>query len=92
MKTTLTVSKQLESTKLDQVLAYCNNLDNENKEKVCIIQNIAKIGKSLGNPSMSLDNFELLFEMPIHILEHVEHAAQIELNTYLYKQKLSSLL
>jgi len=92
MKTINYVPTHVEPSKLDQVLAYCNNLSDEDKEKVCIIQDIAKIGRALGNPKMTTENFELLFEMPIVVLEHVQHAAQAELNTYEYKMRLSSLL
>lgn len=79
-------------SKLDQVLAYCNQLNDENKQRVCIIQDIAKIGKLLGHPRMSLENFEGLYEMPIVILEAVQQNIQIELNTYEYQTRLGSFL
>jgi hypothetical protein len=86
------VPTSLGPSKLAQVLAYCNKLDDESKQRVCIIEDIAKIGRLLGNPPISTENFYTLYDMPIPVLEAVQHHAQAELNTYEYKMKLSSLL
>lgn len=75
-------------TKLEIVLSWCVKLSDESKQKVCIIQDIAKLGKLLGHPPMSSHNFYTLYEMPIHILEAAQHHAQIEYNTKKYRSSL----
>jgi hypothetical protein len=71
-------------TKLEQVLAYCYELSDESKEKVCIIQDIAKLGKLIGHAPMSPENFYTMYEMPVSILEAVHHNVQVEWNTAQY--------
>jgi len=79
-------------SKLDQVLSYCNELSDELKEKVILITDIARLGKLLGNPPMSAKNFDVLMEMPIPILEAVQHNIQIEWNTQNYRRRVNSSL
>lgn len=71
-------------TKLDQVLAYCVDLVDDSKEKVCIIQDIAKLGKMLGHKPMTPENFYTMYEMPAGILAAVHHNVQVEWNTAQY--------
>jgi hypothetical protein len=79
-------------SRLEEILAGAPEMTDEDKQRVCIITDIAKIGKLLGNPPMTTHNFYTLYDMPIAILEAVQHNAQVELNTYEYKTRLSSLL
>lgn len=84
------VPKTIGPSKLDKVLSYCVTLSDEGKEKVCIITDIARIGKALMNPPMSAENFYELYEMNIQILMAVQQAAQAELNTALYHRRVAS--
>lgn len=92
MTTTNYVPTSVGPSKLDQILAEAPDMTDENKQRVCIIQDIAKIGRLLGNPPMTTHNFYTLYEMPILILETIQHNAQVELNTYEYNVRLTSLL
>ena len=74
-------------SKLDLVLAYCSELTDENKEKVCIITDIARIGRLLGNPPLSTENFYTLYDMALPILEAVQHNAQVQWNTEQYHKR-----
>lgn len=86
------VSTSAGPSRLEEILADAPDMTDENKQRVCIIQDIAKIGRLLGNPPMTTHNFYTLYEMPIPILEAVQHNAQVELNTYEYNVRLTSLL
>ena len=79
-------------SKLDQVLSYCNELNDELKEKVILITDIARLGRLLGNPLMSAKNFDTLMDMPVPILEAIQHNIQIEWNTQNYKRRVNSSL
>jgi len=81
MEITQYVPTMVGPTKLEQVLAYCIALSDESKEKVCIIQDIAKLGKMLGHKPMTPENFYAMYEMPVSILESVQHSVQVEYNT-----------
>ena len=78
-------------SKLDQVLAYCVELSEENKQKVCIIQDIAKLGKLLNYVKMPPDHFYTIYEQEIPVLEGVQFKMQIEWNTEEYKVRLNEL-
>jgi len=86
------VPTEVGPSRLEEILACAPDMTDENKQRVCIITDIAKIGRLLGNPPMSTHNFYTLYDMPIPILEAVQHNAQVELNTYEYNTRLSSLL
>jgi len=93
MKTTLNyVPTLVGPSRLEEILACAPDMTDENKERVCIITDIARIGKLLGNPPMSPYNFYTLYDMAMPVLEAVQHHAQVEWNTYEYKMRLSSLL
>ena len=81
MEITQYVPTMVGPTKLEQVLAYCVALSDESKEKVCLIQDIAKLGKMLGHPPMTAENFYNMYEMPVAIIESVQHSIQVEYNT-----------
>ena len=82
MEITQYVPTMVGPTKLEQVLAYCIALSDESKEKVCIIQDIVKIGKMLGHPPIAPQQFYDMYEMPVGILERVQHSIQVEYNTH----------
>ena len=91
IKTKNYVPTSVGPSRLEEILACAPDMTDENKEKVCIITDISKIGTLLGNPPMSTLNFYTMYEMPLPILEAVQHAAQAELNTFEYKMRLASL-
>lgn len=86
------VPTTVEPSKLDQVLAYCPELSDENKEKVILITDIARLGKLLGNPPLRPSNYYILYEMSLPILEAIQHNIQIEWNTVNYKRRVNSSL
>jgi hypothetical protein len=79
-------------SRLEEILACAPDMTDENKEKVCIITDIARLGKLLKHPEITPKNFYTLYETPIQVLEAIQHNFQVELNTNLYKQSVSSLL
>lgn len=80
------VPKYVAPSKLDKVLAYCTELSDENKQKVIIIQDIAKLGKLLEYPQLSSQSFYQLYELPTVVLEATLHNIQIDYNTKRYKE------
>lgn len=82
------VPKFVAPSKLDQVLAYCPDLCDESKQKVCIITDIAKLGRLLENPPLTPHNFYHLYDMSIVVLEAVQHNLQVDLNTREYKARV----
>ena len=93
MTTTLNyVPTSVGPSRLEEILACAPDMTDENKERVCIITDIARIGKLLGNKPMSAHNFYTMYEMPLPILEAVQHHAQVEWNTYEYNLRLTSRL
>ena len=81
------VPKSVAPSKLEIVLSYCTELSDESKTKVCIITDIARIGKLLGNPPLSPHNFYTLYDMQLPILEAVQHSAQVQYNTESYHKR-----
>jgi hypothetical protein len=75
-------------SKLQSVLNYCVELSDINKQKVCLIQDIARMAKLMKYPPMSEQTFEEFYNMSILHLEVAQYAVTIELNTYMYKQPL----
>lgn len=86
------VPTEVGPSKLDQILAEAPEMTDENKERVCIITDIARIGKLMGVKPMSAHNFYALYDMPMPVLEAVQHHAQVELNTWEYNKRISSVL
>lgn len=79
-------------SRLEEILACAPDMTDENKEKVCIITDIARLGKLLKHPEISVRNFYTLYETPTQVLEAIQHNFQAELNTHLYRQSISSIL
>ena len=92
IKTRTKATAKAEQTKLDKVLAYCSELSDEGKERVCIIEDISKTGRLVGQNLITEKTFDKLYDAPIHLLEALQHNIQVELNTYEYKLRLASLL
>lgn len=74
-------------SKLDSVLAYCVELSDENKHKVCLIQDIARIRRLMQFEPMSPKVFEAYYTADTLQLEIVVYALTVELNTYMYEQR-----
>jgi hypothetical protein len=75
-------------TKLELALAECKDLSDESKTKVCLIQDIVKIGKLLGVGIPSPEQFNWLYDQSISMLEAIQHNAQIEWNTRDYHNRM----
>lgn len=90
MKTTNYVPTHVGPSRLEEILADAPPMTNENKEKVSIIQDIAKLGKLLGYKNMTPEHFYSIYEMPIPVLEGVQHTMQAEWNTEEYKKRLAT--
>ena len=71
-------------TKLDEILAECPELSDESKEKLCIIQDIIKIAKALDKAPPTPWEFYYMYELSIPMLESLQHASQVSLNTERY--------
>ena len=84
------VPKYIGPTKLDQVLAYCPELSNVNKEKVCVIADIAKLGKLLEMTPICTKTFDEMYEKDIPVLEGVQQALQAQWNTVQYHRRYAS--
>jgi ribosomal protein S19E (S16A) len=79
-------------TKLELALAQAPELNDESNTKVCIIQDIVKIAKTLGVKPPAPEQFDWLYDQSISMLEAIQHSGQVELNTLLYKQRVLSKL
>ena len=76
-------------SKLDQVLAYCPELCDESKTKLCIIQDIIKVGKALGKNLPTPLEFYHMYDLSLSMLERIQHDVQVVLNTERYHNRLS---
>lgn len=71
-------------SKLELFLAQAPDLTEEEKEKVIIITDIARLGKLLGYGIPTTEEFYYLFDLPKYMLEARQHNAQIDWNTKQY--------
>ena len=92
MKTTNYVPTSVGPSRLEEILACAPDMTDENKEKVCIITDIARLNKLLQHPEISVVSFYTLYESPLGLLEAIQHILQAEWNTHLYKQSVASSL
>ena len=82
------ISQYLQApTKLQSVLSYCNELSDEKKHKVCLIQDIARIRRLMEFEPMSSKVFYTYYDADTLQLEILVYALTVELNTYMYKQR-----
>jgi len=82
----------IEITGLDQALAGTPELSDENKKRVCIIEDIARLRKLLGAKPLTPEQFYMLYDMHFTILESIQHNIQVEWNTVEYYSRISSKL
>lgn len=75
-------------SKLDLLLADAPPMTEENKEKVILIIDIARLGKLLGGPPMTPKVFYSAYDCPLHVLQHHQHDLQIEWNTKSYQSSV----
>ena len=76
-------------SKLDEVLAYCVDLDNVGKEKFCLLQDILKLGKYLCYREITPAGFYKLYDKSIEELEVMQHIMQAEYNTHTYRARVA---
>ena len=79
-------------SRLEEILACAPDMTDQNKEKVCIITDIARLNKLLKHPEISVESFYILYDAPAGLLEAIQHTLQVEWNTNLYKQSVASSL
>lgn len=92
MKTILNyVPTNVGPSRLEEILAGAPEMTDENKEKVSIIQDIAKLGKLLCYKNMTAEHFYSIYEMPVTVLEGVQIEMQAEWNTVQYNKRLREL-
>jgi hypothetical protein len=92
METTLNYAPtDVGPSKLDEVLAYCVELDNVSKEKVCLIQDLTRLGKLLEYPPLSTHNFDHLYSLAIPVLEGLQLKFQVEWNTLEYQKRVKDI-
>jgi len=83
------ISQYLQApTKLQSVLSYCNELSDEKKHKVCLIQDIARIRRLMEFEPMSSKVFYTYYDADTLQLEILVYALTIQLNTYMYEQRV----
>jgi hypothetical protein len=80
----VTIPSTKEITGLKEALAGAPELSDENKERVCMIEDIAKLRKLLGAKPLTADQFYGFYDMPIKMLETIQHFIQVEWNTVQY--------
>lgn len=68
-------------SKLELFLAEAPELTDEEKEKVILITDIARLGKLLGYGLPTVDEFYYMFSLSKYMLEAKQHNTQIEWNT-----------
>ena len=74
-------------SKLDEVLAYCVNLEDESKTKLCIIHDLLKLGKYLSYNELTPKGFYKLYDKSILELETIQGIMQAEYNTQIYRAR-----
>lgn len=57
---------------VSKVLSELGILSEESKEKVCIIQDIAKVIKLMGQSPLTVDGFDMLYDSTISELELIQ--------------------
>ena len=87
--TTITQYIQAPS-KLQSVLSYCVELNDDAKHKVCVIEDIARMRRLLGMPPMSSAAFDAHYNADILHLETLAYALQIAVNTHMYEQRVKN--
>ena len=88
MKTIHYVPTSVGPSKLEQALAYVPDLSDENKQKVCIIEDMARLGKLMGYEPISVSIFDRLYDMSVGLLEANQYNMQIKYNTQDYHERL----
>ena len=73
-------------------LSNIPELSDESKTKVCIIEDLVKIGKALGMGNPTISEFDYLYDLTIPMLEAVVYNAQIQLNTKEYRDRCNGIL
>lgn len=63
MKITNYVPTAVGPTKLEKTLGFCTQLDDVGKEKVCVIQDIAKLLKLLNHKPIDTERFYAMYEV-----------------------------
>lgn len=73
-------------------LSNMPELSDESKTKVCMIQDLVKIGKALDKGIPSPKVFDYLYDLTIPMLEAIVYNAQIQLNTKQYYDRCNGIL
>lgn len=84
----VTIPATKEITGLKEALAGTPELSDENKERVCIIEDIAKIRQLFGSKPLTAEQFYGFYDMPINMLQSIQHYIQVEWNTVQYYKRL----
>jgi hypothetical protein len=75
-------------SKLDQVLSYCNELSDEDKEKVTILTDLARMMKAMNYPPIKPESFYNLYESPLYILTATQMSVTVDYNSFMYAQRV----
>ena len=65
-----------------------NDISLEDKERVCIITDLARLGKLLGCEPLTTEQFDHLMSLKISVLEMLQIDAQVAYNTKSYWQRV----
>jgi hypothetical protein len=84
----VTIPSTQEITGLKEALAGTPDLSDENKERVCIIEDIAKLRKLLEVKPLTAAQFYELYDLPMKVLDLIHHNTQIEWTTVQYYRRL----
>lgn len=83
-----TIPETIEIAGLHNALTGTPELSDENKERVCIIEDLARLRKLLGIKPFTTEQFYLLYDMSLSMLEAIQYNWQIEWNTVEYHKRL----
>jgi ribosomal protein L7Ae-like RNA K-turn-binding protein len=75
-------------SRLEQALAEAPELSDESKTKVCIIEDMARLGKLMEYQPIDPETFDKLYDMSLGMLEACQHNMQIKWNTRQYHERV----
>lgn len=73
---------------VSKVLSELGILSEESKEKVCIIQDIAKVIKLMGQSPLTVDGFDMLYDSTISELELIQEVGEFARTAKFYAEKM----
>lgn len=73
---------------LQQALAAAPDLSDESRQKVCIIEDMARLSKLMEYKPIDHQTFDTLYDMSLGMLEACQHNMQIKWNTRDYHTRM----